>query len=188
MNYRANNYGNNYQDTNNNRLGYSSVSKGYGYSNRSTFLFKKIMEMTIKILEKSNLCSKTKGKSSNKPSRSTSTILTIKEKWGSNSKTNSSSSKTSLAESKSPSQNWSSKSTTCFIKIRTLSSKTKDLKTNSVEWRNCTAVKFTNCKPLWIWRAEISKKRLYSTILNLKSSKRKDNNTSNNSLSSLKEK
>jgi hypothetical protein len=38
MNYRANNYGNSYMDTNNNRMGYSSVSKGYGngYSNRST--------------------------------------------------------------------------------------------------------------------------------------------------------
>lgn len=35
MNYRQNNYGNSYMDTNNNKLGYSSVSKGYGYSNRS---------------------------------------------------------------------------------------------------------------------------------------------------------
>jgi hypothetical protein len=33
-NYRPTNYGNSYLDQNN-RLGYSSVSKGYGYSNRS---------------------------------------------------------------------------------------------------------------------------------------------------------
>ncbi len=38
MNYRAGNFGNSYLDQNNNRLGFSSVSKGYGYSNRSTFL------------------------------------------------------------------------------------------------------------------------------------------------------
>ncbi len=39
MNYRAGNYGNSYLDPTNNRLGYSTVSKGYGYSNRSIFLF-----------------------------------------------------------------------------------------------------------------------------------------------------
>lgn len=36
MNYRSPGYGNSYID--NNRLGYSSISKGYGYSNKSTFL------------------------------------------------------------------------------------------------------------------------------------------------------
>ena len=40
MNYRPTNYGNSYMDTNNNRLGYSSVSKGYGYSNRSNIFLK----------------------------------------------------------------------------------------------------------------------------------------------------
>jgi hypothetical protein len=39
MNYRAGNYGNSYLDPTNNRLGYSTVSKGYGYSNRSISLF-----------------------------------------------------------------------------------------------------------------------------------------------------
>jgi len=33
-NYRPTNYGNSYLDQNN-KLGYSTVSKGYGYSNRS---------------------------------------------------------------------------------------------------------------------------------------------------------
>jgi hypothetical protein len=36
MNYRpTGNYGNSYLDQNQNRLGHSTVSKGYGYSNRS---------------------------------------------------------------------------------------------------------------------------------------------------------
>lgn len=35
MNYRPANFGNSYTDQGN-RLGYSSVSKNYGYSNRST--------------------------------------------------------------------------------------------------------------------------------------------------------
>lgn len=37
MNYRPTNYGNSYLEGGN-RLGYSSVSKNYAYSNRSTFL------------------------------------------------------------------------------------------------------------------------------------------------------
>jgi len=40
MNYRPNNYGNSYIDQPN-RLGYSSVSKNYAYSNRSIILFNK---------------------------------------------------------------------------------------------------------------------------------------------------
>ncbi len=37
MNYRPN-FGNSYLEGNNNKLGYSNVSKGYGYSNRSILL------------------------------------------------------------------------------------------------------------------------------------------------------
>ena len=40
MNYRPSNFGNSYTDQGN-RLGYSSVSKNYGYSNRSIFLIYK---------------------------------------------------------------------------------------------------------------------------------------------------
>ncbi len=38
MNYRPTNYGNSYIDQPN-RLGYSSVSKNYAYSNRSILIF-----------------------------------------------------------------------------------------------------------------------------------------------------
>lgn len=38
MNYRPANFGNSYTDQGN-RLGYSSVSKNYGYSNRSKLIF-----------------------------------------------------------------------------------------------------------------------------------------------------
>jgi len=40
MNFRPNNYGNSYYDTNNQKLGYSNVSRGFGYSNRSKKYFK----------------------------------------------------------------------------------------------------------------------------------------------------
>jgi hypothetical protein len=48
MNYRANNYGNSYIDQPN-RLGYSSVSKNYAYSNRSIYIkYKRLWKLRSK--------------------------------------------------------------------------------------------------------------------------------------------
>lgn len=84
MNYRPTNYGNSYLDTNNNRLGYSSVSKGYGYSNRSNvFLIIfviQIMEMMIKILDRYNLCYRMSVKNLNKQNKNMNMIQTMNEK------------------------------------------------------------------------------------------------------------
>ncbi len=69
MNYRPN-YGNSYMDAGN-RLGYSSVSKNYGLSNRSIFfVYLKITPMMTKTTEKLSLCLKTKERNLNKQNRS----------------------------------------------------------------------------------------------------------------------
>lgn len=140
----------------------------------------------IKILDKSNSCSKIKGKNSKKPRKSMSTIWIINAKWESSSKINSSSLKISSVAKKSSSPNSNSKSITSSIKTKTSSSKTNDLKGNSAEWKKSTAAKSTNWKPPSAWKLVTFKKLLSNTTPSSKSSRKKANNTSSNLPLSLK--
>ena len=152
------------------------------------FLSKILPIMINKILERSSTCLKIKEKSLNKPNKSINTILTIKEKWESNSKINSSNLKINSAENKSQSQNCSLKSTIYFIKIKMSSLKTKGSKRNLWECKNSTEEKYTNLKLLLTCKQETLKKPLSNTILSFKNSKNKDNNTLSSWHLNLKEK
>lgn len=90
MAYRQNYLSNNYAD-NNQKLGYSSVSKNYGgynqgYSQRSIIFLIKISHR-ITTLDKLSLCWKTNGKSLNRQRRNSTTTWTTKGKPEYSSKT-----------------------------------------------------------------------------------------------------
>lgn len=153
----------------------------------NSFLSKILPIMINKTLERSSTCLKIKEKSLNKPNKSINTISTIKEKWESNSKTNSSNLKINSAENKSQSQNCNLKSTIYFIKIKMSSFKIKDSRQNLWECKSSTEAKYINLKLHLTWKQETLKKPLFNTILSFKNSKNKDSNTLSSWLSSLKE-
>lgn len=133
MAYRQNFFSNNYAD-NNQKLGYSSVSKNYagynqGYSQRSTIIFIQTSHRII-IWDRSSSCSKINERNSSRPRRSSTTTWTTKEKPGSSSRTNLLSSKTSSVARRSRCPNLSSNSTISYTKTKTLSWKMSALKTS----------------------------------------------------------
>jgi hypothetical protein len=126
-NYRVNNYGGSYYDQG--RLGYSSVSKNYGISNRSTYISTKICwDKMITISVSYNTCFRMSERNLRKLNRNLNMIWIMKENSASNFKISWSNWKTSLVAKKSLSPNSNLKSITCYIRTKILLSRISDSK------------------------------------------------------------
>ena len=176
MNYRNSNFPS-YYDNPNPRLGYSNVSKGLGHSNRSISAFIQSRMQRSTTWARWSSCCRTSAENLERRKRSTSTTWTTSASWESSLRTNWSNSKMNSAAKMSRLQNWSSKSTICYIKIRICLSRTI---VSSISWAGFS--KFTVERSMswrhnWRWRRRTSRKPRCITIASSKNSKKKDSNT-----------